>query len=167
MNKDNQDELFVVVDEEDSILSCKTRFECHHNRNLIHRGVGVMIFNKKGEILMQKRSQHKDFYPGFWTISVGGHVGKGETYEQAAEREIYEELGIKIKSGLEFVEKFLSESDKEKEMIALFKYFYEGEFRINKDEVERIDFYNPEGLKTVIDSITPTAILDLKKLKLL
>lgn len=94
--KDKQDELFVVVDKKDRIIGYRTRYECHHNKNLIHRAIGVVVFNKKGQILMQKRSRFKDLNPGLFTISASGHVTKGQTYYRAAQRELEEELGIKI-----------------------------------------------------------------------
>ncbi|AOM40557.1 nucleotide triphosphate diphosphatase NUDT15 [Xenorhabdus hominickii] len=55
-------------------------------------GVGVIIVNEKGEILLGKRtSQHAPY----WSI-FGGHVDPGETFEECAIREIQEEIGITI-----------------------------------------------------------------------
>jgi 8-oxo-dGTP diphosphatase len=60
-------------------------------------GVHAYIHNSKGEFLLQKRSQTKDFLPGGWDIHMG-HVVAGETSETAIIREIHEELGIKIEN---------------------------------------------------------------------
>ena len=84
MPKDDQKELFVVVDKNDRILGHRTRYDCHHDKSLIHRGIEIVIFNSKGEILLQKRSKKKDLYPGLYTVSTGGHVTKGESYRQSA-----------------------------------------------------------------------------------
>ena len=97
MPKDDQKEMFVVVDKDDNILGYRTRYDCHHNNKLIHRAIAIVIFNSKGELLMQKRSKSKDTNPGFFSMSAAGHVGKGETYLEAARRELFEELGIKTK----------------------------------------------------------------------
>lgn len=58
--------------------------------------VHVCIFNKKGELLIQKRQIRKGSWPDLWDLSVGGHVIAGETSQQAARREVMEELGISI-----------------------------------------------------------------------
>ena len=75
ITSDNQEELFDVVDEKDEIIGLAKRGEVHLNPRLMHRSVGVVVFNKKGEIFLQKRSISKDVDPGKWTISCSGHVG--------------------------------------------------------------------------------------------
>ena len=57
--------------------------------------VHTCLFNQNGEMLIQKRSLNKVDQPGKWDISSGGGVKVGETIWEAAERELYEELGIK------------------------------------------------------------------------
>src|SRR3989344_6886437 len=101
---DDQSEIFVVVDQNDKIIGYKTRKDCHSNKSLTHRGTGIVIFNDKGEILIQKRSTTKDTDPGYLSTSASGHLQKGETYKDAAEREMFEEIGIKTK--LTFNSKF-------------------------------------------------------------
>ena len=58
--------------------------------------VHVCLFNRKGEMLIQKRRKEKKTWPGKWDLSCGGHVTAGETSGEAAEREVYEELGITV-----------------------------------------------------------------------
>ena len=58
--------------------------------------VHVCLFNRKGELLIQRRSMAKKGYPGYWDVSVGGGVLAGETAREAAVRETREELGIEI-----------------------------------------------------------------------
>ncbi len=53
----------------------------------------VCIFNSKNEMLIQKRVAHKKIWPSLWDVSAGGSVQTGETTQQAAQRELYEELG--------------------------------------------------------------------------
>jgi len=56
--------------------------------------VMVLIFNSKGEMLIQKRQSHLGWHPDKWTMTAGGGVLAGETPAQAAARELCEELGI-------------------------------------------------------------------------
>lgn len=58
--------------------------------------VHVCMFNSRGEMLIQQRQTTKTVFPGLWDISAGGQVAAGETSEQAAQREIAEELGLHL-----------------------------------------------------------------------
>jgi isopentenyl-diphosphate delta-isomerase type 1 len=142
---DRQDELFVVVNEHDKILGYWTRYDCHHDKNLIHRDTGIIIFNKKGQILFQKRSSTKDTDPGLYSISVSGSVSKGETYRQAVERELFEELGIRTK--LKFSKKFLVKTENEMEMNTIFIGKHNGPFKINKNELDEVRFFLTTQIK--------------------
>lgn len=61
---------------------------------LLHRASFVIVTNRENQILVQKRSPHKDLYPGYYDPTSGGVVKEGESYEANAHRELYEELGI-------------------------------------------------------------------------
>lgn len=61
-------------------------------RQVVH----IAVFNSKGELLIQQRQPFKYPYPNLWDISVGGSVIAGENSRQGAERELFEELGIKF-----------------------------------------------------------------------
>lgn len=56
----------------------------------------IIIFNNNNEMLIQKRTLDKLEWPGYWDISCGGGAIMGENSKECAEREAYEELGIKI-----------------------------------------------------------------------
>lgn len=58
--------------------------------------VHVCLFNTKGEILLQKRVNNKPLWPGMWDFSSGGAAIVGERSEDAAERELFEELALQI-----------------------------------------------------------------------
>jgi len=81
-------ELVDRVDKNDNIIGQTTKEEAHQNA-YIHRVAAVFCFDPEGKLLVQHRK--KD---GLFDHSVGGHVGLGEAYEAAAEREMKEELGI-------------------------------------------------------------------------
>ncbi len=166
---DNQEELFIVVDNNDNVLGYKTRYECHHDKSLIHRTVGALIFNDKGELLLQKRSQTKDMEPGVWGISSAGHVTRGQTDDEAIHREVQEELGITIP--LTFVKKFITSSNLETERAALFKGKSNGPFKPNSDEISELRFFDPRAMKLLVASkkllLTEAAAQTLKEVAIL
>ncbi|MCX6515065.1 MAG: NUDIX domain-containing protein [Actinobacteria bacterium] len=61
---------------------------------LCHRSVFIAVMSEKGDLLVHKRAETKDIWPGWWDIAVGGVVAPGETWADAAVRELREELGI-------------------------------------------------------------------------
>lgn len=86
-------EVFDVVDEADQVVGKATRAEVHA-KGLLHRAVHLFVINGRGELLLQKRSLLKDKHPGVWDSSVAGHLDAGESYIDAARRELVEEMGI-------------------------------------------------------------------------
>ncbi len=145
---DNQDELFDIVDKDDQVIGQSTRGKLHRNKNLIHRSIGVCVFNSKGEIYLQKRSNTKDTDPGKWTISCSGHVLSGDSYQVTAARELKEELGVDLQ--IEFVVKYLCHASNETEMQMLFKAYSEGPFKLHPQEIEEGKFYTQDKLKVAI-----------------
>lgn len=162
---DDQKELFVVVDENDNILGYKTRGRCHRDKLLIHRAVGIAIMNKRGAVLLQKRSQYKDLYPGLYALSASGHVDKGETYEETAKRELLEELGISFVP--QFRETFTIKTEEEAEMIALFTLISSGPFIMNREEIDELKFFTKKEVAKISNKLTPCARESLKRLKFL
>lgn len=157
---DDQNELFVVVDENDKILEYRTRHDCHHDKSLIHRAVGIVLVNDKGEIILQKRSQNKDTDPGKYDVAASGHVARSESYEQAAQREMQEELGVT--ASLTFVDKMVMRFPEETEFDAFFKAVHNGPFKINKDEIEELVFATEEDIRDNLYDLTLFAQKALK-----
>lgn len=87
------EELFDVVDAHDVVQRVEPRRVVHVN-NLSHRAVHMILRDTSGAVLLQKRSMWKDRNPGLWDSSAAGHVDSGETYGEAARRELQEELGV-------------------------------------------------------------------------
>lgn len=82
-------EYLDIVDETNTIIGVSTRKEVYE-RGFNHRIVHVMLENSEGQLLLQQRVQEEDGSLA-WSSSVGGHVGKGENYSEAAGRELSEE----------------------------------------------------------------------------
>ncbi|MEK6920339.1 MAG: NUDIX domain-containing protein [Nanoarchaeota archaeon] len=67
-----------------------------HKEGLFHWSVHLWIYNTKEEILLQKRASTKNLFPGLWDMAAAGHVAAKESIEDALDRELFEELGLKI-----------------------------------------------------------------------
>jgi isopentenyldiphosphate isomerase len=132
-------EYFWVVNKEDHVIGKETREKCH-NTKLIHRSVYIFLNNSKKGIFIQKRSMMKDLYPGYYTSSASGHVTFGETYDQAALRELEEELGIKAQ--LKRIGKFKCFSEMDNEISTVYLCNYDGDITINEDEISHGLFLN-------------------------
>ena len=139
------DEFFYVVDEDDNVIGKASREDCHSNRKLIHRSVYVFVLNNKGEIFIQRRSMKKDLYPGFYTASATGHVNYGENYDEAAERELREELGIE--APLRRLGRVKSFSETEREISMIYVCRYDGPIRFNRKEISEGFYMSMEDIK--------------------
>jgi 8-oxo-dGTP pyrophosphatase MutT (NUDIX family) len=87
------DELVDIVDDADRVVATVPRWRMRAER-LRHRAVFVAVASSDGRVLVQRRSDDKDLWPGRWDIGAGGVVAAGEGYDAAARRELYEEVGI-------------------------------------------------------------------------
>lgn len=126
--KDNGEEMFPIVDEQGNIVDAATRAECHSGSKLLHPVVHLHVFNKAGDIYLQKRPEWKDIQPGRWDTAVGGHIDLGENVEQALHREVDEELGITFEEA-EALPSYVFESERERELVYPFRLVYEGEIQ--------------------------------------
>ena len=150
-------EYFDVVDEQNNIVGRATRDECH-TKGLWHRAVHILIVNSKNEILLQKRSMQKDLYKGYWIDAAAGHVDSGEIYEEAAERELKEELGITVP--LHHLFDFKKAAGNDKEFIRVFAGKHEGLFNFNREEIDRVEFFTLDEIQGMLDydKFTPATV---------
>jgi 16S rRNA (adenine1518-N6/adenine1519-N6)-dimethyltransferase len=146
---DDPTEYMDIVDEHDEVIGRDTRARVHANRE-IHRGVHVFVANRAGDLLLQRRSTQKRDYPGYWDASVGGQVGAGEGYEEAALRELEEELGCTAPS-LRLLAKYDSFSSRQREKRALFAFEAEGPFNYSSAEVAEVRFVSPAAVTRLLE----------------
>ena len=133
-------EPFAVVDEADRVIGAAPRRKVHGD-NLLHRAVHILIFNRNGELFLQKRSRFKDRHPCVWDSSAAGHVDAGEDYDDAARREVQEELGVTTR--LERVVKLPASDRTGQEFIWLYQGKHDGPFQLAASEIELGEFFPP------------------------
>jgi len=142
-------ERFPVVDENDEFVSDAPPGEVHGN-NLRHRAVHLFIFNRLGELFLQKRSRWKDRHPLLWDSSAAGHVEAGEEYDTTAARELNEELGVGTE--LTRVAKLPASKLTGQEFIWLYRGEHEGPFQLAKTEIEHGEFFPLEVISRWINA---------------
>lgn len=90
--------------------------------NTYHGVVDIFIANELNEVLLVRRSFNKEVYPGLWETGAGGSVQSGESFYEAAKRELFEETGI--------ITKPLLLIGKDKSKISLYNEYF---IKINKN----------------------------------
>ncbi len=141
-------ELLDVIDKNDNVIGREERNVCLE-KNLLHRAVHVFVFNSKGELLIQKRSMKKKIFPGMWCASCSGHVSAGQSYEEAAVRELEEEIGISAVE-LKEISKFFDLNPVDSEIAKLYTTVHEGPFKIQEEEVSEVKFLPIEKISEEI-----------------
>ncbi len=140
------EEQIIIVNRQNEEIGIVPR-SIMRQQHLLHRASYVIIFNNKQEILIQKRSDSKDLYPGFFDPTTGGVLKAGETYEQNAVRELSEELGIERVDLNELGDLFF-ENEKISVWGRVFWVKYDGEIRFNDGEVVKVCFVDFSGIKS-------------------
>jgi len=87
------DELVDVVDEQDRVVATVPRTTIRTER-LLHRVASVLVLRPDGRLLVHRRTETKDVFPGAFDCFIGGVVLAGEGYGEARDRELEEEMGI-------------------------------------------------------------------------
>ncbi len=148
------EELFEIIDDATgAVIGTAPRKRCHGDPSLIHRSVHVVVYSTDGKsILLQKRKMTKDIQPGKWDTAVGGHLMVGESYEQAAAREMGEELGIHAEDQLRFLFDFKVRNEIESENIRVFAIAYDGPFFPQESELDGVEFFTITDLKQRLNS---------------
>lgn len=163
--KDNNEEMFPVVDEDGNITGAATRGECHNGSKLLHPVVHLHVFNNKGELYLQKRPDWKDIQPGKWDTAVGGHIDLGESVEIALKREVQEELGITEFEPQRLIH-YVFESAREKELVFVHKTIYDGPITPS-EELDGGRFWSLDEIKANLGKnvFTPNFESEFQKLK--
>lgn len=144
--KDNQQEIFPIVDEQGTVIGKATRGECHSGTRLLHPVVHLHVFNGQGDVYLQKRPEWKDIQPGKWDTAVGGHLDYGETPEEALCREVREELGMTDFTP-SFIGKYVFESQRECELVYVHRTTYDGKIQPSTEELDGGRFWTMQEIR--------------------
>lgn len=87
------DEVLDIVDEQDRVIGQAPRSEVYARR-LRHRCAFVLVHDTAGRVFVHRRTARKLVFPSLYDMFVGGVLGAGESYHEAALREAEEELGV-------------------------------------------------------------------------
>ncbi|MFI8998039.1 NUDIX hydrolase [Streptomyces sp. NPDC053542] len=90
----NADEILDIVDEQDRVVGQAPRGEAYARR-LRHRSTFILVRDAQDRIFVHRRTAQKLIFPSHYDLFVGGVVGAGESYDDAALREAEEELGVR------------------------------------------------------------------------
>lgn len=158
----NTDELVDLVDGTDSLVLAQWRSRIHEHKELYARAVLAFIINEQGQLCFFRRSAHKSYAPNQWAL-VGGCVQAGESYEQAAIREIAEEVNIAVTTD---AIRFLGHVTPADYPGKFFKGIYEikvNELAVpyNPDDFSELQWLTPIQLRTLAQSGADTLVHDL------
>jgi 16S rRNA (adenine1518-N6/adenine1519-N6)-dimethyltransferase len=137
--QDVHGEIFDVVDERDHVQRQASRHDVH-THGWRHRAVHIFVFNRAGELFLQKRSRWKDVHPLTWDSSAAGHVNAGDDYAETALREVKEEMGVDV-ARVELLARIDANAMTGWEFVHLFRVEHEGPFRLPPAEIETGSFF--------------------------
>jgi len=102
----------ILVDEQDNEIGVMDKLEAHQ-KGLLHRAFSVFVFNKKNEMLLQKRAVEKYHSGGLWTNSCCSHPAENETVLNAGHRRLKEEMNYQcdLHEGFHFIYKVALDND--------------------------------------------------------
>lgn len=159
-------EILDIVDLDDNVIGQNTRHDSYKNgtRNRI---ACVTLRSSEGKIFLQRRSEQCSFCPWYWDTAAGGHVQSGQNYEEAAYRELSEELWV-VGITLSFIAKdhadrYLSDQKYQRNpkyirqyshefFRAVYEWIFDGPFYFDDGEVSQIRAFSLDELQCMIDS---------------
>lgn len=155
-NNDNIDEWVDIVNENNEVIAHATRHDMR-KKVLRHRATYIIVHDGMGKILVQKRTNNKDFYPGWMDVTAGGVVKRGENILVSARREAEEELGI---ADVPFAEHgtFYFESDDCCVWGTLLSCVCHGPFALQEEEIASVEWLNEEEIFQRKNEFTPDSL---------
>lgn len=139
-------EYIITVDERDNEVGSIEKIEAH-KLGVLHRAFSILVFNKEGQVLLQKRNINKYHSPGLWSNTCCSHQRVGETLKEAVNRRLMEEMGFncELEEKFHFIYKVAFDNNlMEHEFDHVFIGQYDGKVIPNQYEVDAItwiDFY--------------------------
>ena len=163
-------EKLLLVDKNDKVIGTREKMKCHEGKGVLHRAFSVYIFNPKGELLIQQRSKQKPLWPLYWSNTTCSHPRPGESYVEAGERRLKEEMGFTC--ALRKVDQFqyrakYKDVGSENEFLTVLIGVYDGQINPDLGEAKKWKWISLEKLKDDMeknpDKYTPWFIKGLKR----
>ncbi len=140
-----------------------------HQEGILHRAFSVFIFNKKGELLLQKRAQPKYHSAGLWSNACCSHPRPALDLKEEAKKRLKEEMGIEadLKEKFSFIYKAKVGEMEEHEFDYVFIGKFDGKPKPDQNEVSDWKWINKDDLQRDIkenpEKYTPWLKIILKK----
>jgi isopentenyl-diphosphate delta-isomerase len=149
-------DTLILVDETDQDVGYLSKALCHAGQGVLHRAFSLLIFNDRGELLIQQRSASKRLWPLYWSNSCCSHPRGAETMQAATQRRLFEELGLNC--SLQFLFKFQYQAQfdatgAEHELCSVFIGRSTQPPRINTAEINDWRWISPEMLISEISGV--------------
>lgn len=147
-------ELLYLVDEQDNVIRPIDRDEAHRTLALHRSGISF-ILNRKKEVFLQHRAPTKKTFPGLYDSTSSFHVAFGESYREAADRELTEECGISVP--LEYLGKFRHLDPPDNQIVAVFIGYAEEITRLDPEEAVGGKWCSLESVEKIVKEgkVTP------------
>ncbi len=143
-----QTEKVEVIDNNFNVLRVVPRSQAI-KENLRHKIALIIVKNSKGQIYITQINRTKKTFPLKWATGAGGAVNVGETFDNAAKRELKEELGVAVP--IKFLFDFDYESDINTYKAKVYLAIYDGKISPNKKECETGKWVSKEELERYIE----------------
>jgi len=160
----------ILVDENDNQIGLEEKIKAHLGDGILHRCISVFVFNDKKEFLLQQRAKEKMLWPLYWTNTCCSHPKEGESYQEAGQRRLKEEMGFTCPLnviGKMNYQACYKDIGSEREICAVLVGNYNGEVNVDEKEINDFKWVNFEGLKKDVlenpDIYTPWFKIDLEK----
>lgn len=145
-----------IVNEDNEVIAQASRAQMRA-QCLRHRATYIVVHDGMGKILVQRRTENKDFMPGMLDATAGGVVQADEVLIDSARREAEEELGI---AGVPFADhgQFYFEDEHCRVWGALFSCVSHGPFALQEEEVSEVSWMTPVEITARCDEFTPDSL---------
>jgi isopentenyl-diphosphate Delta-isomerase len=148
------EEKVILVNKQDEEIGLEEKLQAHR-QGLLHRAFSIFIFNKEGQMLLQRRAKCKYHSPYLWTNACCSHPRKFETIEAAAHRRLQEEFGfdcpLKEMFSFYYFAKLDEEMHEHEYDHVLFGRMEQGNFPFNPEEIAEYKWIDIPQLEASVE----------------
>ena len=144
-------EKVILVSPEDEVLGTMDKQQAHEE-GVLHRAFSVFVFNRWGDLILQRRAVHKYHSAGLWTNTCCSHPRPGEDTEAAAHRRLQEEMGFDCPLEFAFTFEYRAQVGDliEHELDHVYVGQYDGEPVLDPEEVDAWEAVSPEVVSAAL-----------------